>query len=51
VAPVKLESLIPCVVGFSGLHFGKDNRLQLDSIELIGLAVVTVLGLSKTWRP
>ena len=33
-APVKVESLIPCVVSFSGLHCGKGNRLQLDSVEL-----------------
>jgi hypothetical protein len=34
VAPVKIESLIPCVVSFGDLHSGKDNRLHLDPVEL-----------------
>ena len=46
MAPVKLENLIPCVVSFSGLHCGKGNRLQLDSVELKYMAVVTALQAS-----
>jgi hypothetical protein len=52
VAPVKLESFIPCVVSFGGLHCGKGNRLQLlAEISNERLDFARIAGIKTTINP